>query len=102
MAFESLEILQRQINEEEEKLGKYCRRCSYEGKKVLMHTATVQWTDKDHIKHTTNILRVCPRCRNIRWLPEQIEMAKNGAVICMKVNSKMTMVKRKYIMVFLN
>ena len=78
MAFvDSLKMLQTQINEEEDKLGKYCRRCNYEGKKVLMHTATVQWTDKDHIKHSTPILRVCPRCRNVRWLPNQFERAKS-------------------------
>jgi hypothetical protein len=77
MAFvKALELLQTQINEEEEKLGKYCRRCSYEGKKVLMHTAIVQWTDKDHKKHSTPILRVCPNCRNVRWLPNQFERAK--------------------------
>ncbi|MCL6090335.1 MAG: hypothetical protein M1393_04770 [Candidatus Thermoplasmatota archaeon] len=72
---EALEVLQKDIRQEEEKLGKYCRRCSYEGKKVLMHTATVQWTDDQHVKHTTPILRVCPRCRDIKWLPEQVERA---------------------------
>ena len=72
----ALETLQTQIKEEEEKLGKYCRRCHYEGKKVFMHTASVQWTDKEHVKHFTPILRVCPHCRDIRWLPEQLERAK--------------------------
>lgn len=76
MSEEAIVVLQKQINEEEEKLSKYCRRCNYEGKKVLMHTATVQWTDKDHLKHSTPILRVCPRCRNIKWLPNQFERAK--------------------------
>ena len=73
----ALETLQSQIKEEEKKLGKYCRRCSYEGKKIFMHTASVQWTDKEHVKHFTPVLRVCPRCRDIRWLPEQLERAKN-------------------------
>lgn len=73
----ALDTLQKQINEEEEKLGKYCRRCSYEGKRVLMHTATVQWTDNNHIKHSTPILRVCPECRDIRWLPNQFSRAKH-------------------------
>jgi hypothetical protein len=41
-----------------------------------MHTAIVQWTDKDHKKHSTPILRVCPNCRNMRWLPNQFERAK--------------------------
>lgn len=73
---EALEVLQRDINSEEKKLGRYCRRCSYDGKKVHMHTATVQWTDEQHNKHTTPILRVCPKCRDIRWLPDQIERSK--------------------------
>ncbi len=73
----ALETLQTQIKEEEKKLGKYCRRCHYEGKNILMHIASVQWTDKEHAKHFTPILRVCPRCRDIRWLPEQLERAKN-------------------------
>jgi hypothetical protein len=71
-----LELLQTQIKDEEEQLGKYCRRCHYEGKKVFMHTASVQWTDKEHVKHFTPILRVCPRCRDIRWFPNQYEKAR--------------------------
>lgn len=71
-----LELLQTQIKEEEEKLGRYCRRCSYQGRKVLMHTASVQWTDDQHVKHFTPILRVCPECRDIRWLPNQLERTK--------------------------
>jgi phage/plasmid-associated DNA primase len=74
---QALEVLQKDIKSEEEKLGKYCRRCSYEGKKVLMHTATVQWTDDQHVKHSSPILRVCPRCRDIKWLPEQLERSKH-------------------------
>ena len=68
--------LQTQIKEEEEKLGKYCRRCNYVGKKVFMHTASVQWTDEQHVKHFTPVLRICPNCRDIRWLPEQYNKAK--------------------------
>ncbi|MCL4480420.1 MAG: hypothetical protein M1113_02920 [Candidatus Thermoplasmatota archaeon] len=64
------------IAKEEEKLRRYCRRCSYQGKKVLMHTASVQWTDQEHVKHFTPILRVCPECRDIRWLPNQYEKAR--------------------------
>ena len=71
-----LEFLQSQIKEEEEKLGRYCRRCNYQGKKVLMHTASVQWTDQEHVKHFTPILRVCPECRDLRWLPNQYEKAR--------------------------
>ena len=49
MAFsEALEVLQRDIKSEDERPGRYCRRCNYEGKKVQMHTATVQWTDDQH------------------------------------------------------
>lgn len=42
-----------------------------------MHTATVQRMDKDHHKHSTPNLRVCPRCRTIKWLPNQFEKAKD-------------------------
>ena len=73
---EALEVLQRDINSEEKKLGRYCRRCSYEGKKVLMHTASIQWTDDNHVKHFTPIALVCRVCRDWRWLPEQIERSK--------------------------
>ena len=76
MSNDPLVQLREDIVKEEEKLGRYCRRCSYQGKKVLMHTASVQWTDQEHVKHFTPILRVCPECRDLRWLPNQYEKAR--------------------------
>ena len=72
----ALGLLQQEIEEEEKKLGKYCRRCNYEGKKVLMNRASIQWVDDQHLKHTTAIALVCRNCRDWRWLPEQEETAK--------------------------
>ncbi len=31
---------------------------------------------QEHVKHFTPILRVCPECRDIRWLPNQYEKAR--------------------------
>ncbi len=77
---ESKVDLKQEIKVDVENKSKIDRHCIRDG--TLMNTASIQWTDGNHMKHFTPIALVCRKCMDWKYLPYfQEEAYRRGKTV---------------------